>query len=232
MTSIFSSMLALLPSMVPFASYEAMPTPIIPSTCRCFPGDKCYQRLGQFQSKIGGKLIAPVPIAAVCHNDQFATYNAIVCATLKENWFLPETHLSSSSCCSAMAWMFADNACNPFLSNTTLCALGNYVSYTVNATTADDVKEAVKFANLFNVRPVIRATGYDYNGKSTGAGALAVWTYHLTSISLTDSYESAAYTGKAAVVGSGVSSQQAYEFADANNGIIITVNYPTVAPAG
>ncbi|TGO42595.1 hypothetical protein BHYA_0007g00740 [Botrytis hyacinthi] len=63
---------------------------------------------------------------------------------------------------------------------------------------------------LFNIRLVIRATGHDYNGKSTGA----------------------AYTGKAAVVGSGVSSQQAYEFADANNGIIVAGNCPTVALAG
>lgn len=40
--------------------------------------------------------------------------------------------------------------------------------------TVNDVKEAVIFANLFDIRLVIRATGHDYNGKSTGAGALSI----------------------------------------------------------
>ncbi|KAF7931603.1 uncharacterized protein EAE98_004339 [Botrytis deweyae] len=152
MTSIFSSMLALLPSMVPFASYEAMSTPIIPSTCRCFPGDKCYPSISDwdsFNQTIGGKLIATVPIAAVCHNDQFATYNAIA----------------------------------------------------FNTTTTDDVKEAVTFANLLNIRLMIRTTGHDYNNKSTP------------------------------VIGSGVVSKQTYEFADTNNGIIVARNCPTIALA-
>ncbi|KAF7900997.1 hypothetical protein EAF00_003218 [Botryotinia globosa] len=81
MSSIFSSMLALLPSMAPFASYEAMSTSLIPSVCRCFPGDECYPGISDwdgFNQTIGGKLIATVPIAAVCHNDQFATYDAVL----------------------------------------------------------------------------------------------------------------------------------------------------------
>lgn len=88
------------------------------------------------------------------------------------------------------------------------------------------------FANLFNIRLVIRATGHDYNGKSTGADALAVWTHHSKSISLIETYNPSEYTGKAAGVGSRVSSQQAYEFADSNNGIIVAGNCPTVALAG
>lgn len=88
------------------------------------------------------------------------------------------------------------------------------------------------FANLYNIRLLIRGTGHDYNGKSTGAGALAIWTHHLTSISLNDAYSSSSYTGKAAILGAGVSSIQAYEFADANDGIIVGGNCPTVALAG
>ncbi|KAF7872449.1 hypothetical protein EAF04_003370 [Stromatinia cepivora] len=233
MTSILSSMLALLPSMVPFASYGTMSTPITPSMCRCFPGDACYPSITEwdrFNQTISGKLIATAPIAAVCHDNQFAAYNADACAKLRDNWFFPETHLSSSS--SAMAWMFTNNTCNPFLPDTTSCTLSNYVSYAVNATTADHVREAIVFANLFNIRLVIRAAGHDYNGKSTGAGGLAIWTHRLTSISLIESYKSSAYTGKAAVLGAGVSSQQAYEFADANNGMIVGGTCPTVALAG
>ncbi|KAF7944778.1 uncharacterized protein EAE97_005411 [Botrytis byssoidea] len=131
-----------------------------------------------------------------------------------------------------MAWTFTNNTCNPFLSDTTSCALGNYISYTVNATTTDDVNAAVTFANLFNIRLVIRATGHEYNGKSTGAGALVIWIHHLTSISLFETYNFSVYTEKAVVVGSGVSFQQAYEFVDANNDIIVAGNRSTVALAG
>ncbi|KAI9649057.1 hypothetical protein NHQ30_001624 [Ciborinia camelliae] len=234
MTSIFASMSSLLPSMVPFGSFEGMATASpIASNCRCFPGDSCYPNSSEwnlFNQTLGGKLIASVPIAAVCHYGQFDTYNEEACATLQDNWFFPETHLSSSS--SAMAWMFTNNTCNPFLPDTTACTLGNYVSYAVNATTANDVKEAVIFSNLFNIRLVIRGSGHDYNGKSTGAGALAVWTHHMTSLSLIESYTSSAYTGKAAVLGAGVSSIQAYRFSEANNGIIVAGNCPTVALAG
>ncbi|TGO17974.1 hypothetical protein BTUL_0013g00470 [Botrytis tulipae] len=164
MSSIFSSMLALLPSMAPFASYEAMSTSLIPSVCRCFPGDECYPGIGDwdgFDQTTGDKLIATVPIAAVCHNNQFATYDSVACATLKDNWF----------------------------------------------------PQKPTFLLLPPLWP-------------------GFWTLHLTSISLLKTYNSSVYTGKAAVVGSGVSSQQAYEFADANNGIIVAGNCPNVALAG
>ncbi|PQE17361.1 FAD binding domain-containing protein [Rutstroemia sp. NJR-2017a BVV2] len=105
------------------------------------------------------------------------------------------------------------------------------MAYIVNATTAQDVRKAVIFANRFDLRLVIRSTGHDYNGKSTGAGALAIWTHHMTSTSLID-YSSPSYTGKAAVLGAGVTSYQAYQFADANNGSIVAGNCHTVAVAG
>ncbi|PQE19415.1 FAD FMN-containing isoamyl alcohol oxidase protein [Rutstroemia sp. NJR-2017a BBW] len=209
-----------------------MATAPVALNCRNFPGDTAFPDASEwnlFNETVGGKLVASVPIAAVCHNDSFEAYNSDACASLQDNWFLPETHLSSSS--SAMAWMFTNNSCNPFLPASS-CTLGNYVSYAVNATTANDVREAVIFANLFNIRLVIRATGHDYNGKSTGAGALSVWTHYLKSISLDDSYESSAYTGRAVTIGGGVQSLEAYEFADVNNGIIVAGNCPTVAIAG
>lgn len=227
-------MASLLPSVVPFGLYGCMATALpIALNCRNFLGDTSYPNeieWSLFNETLGGKLVASVLIATVCHNDIFEVYNADACSSLQDNLFLPETHLSSSS--SAMAWMFTNNTCNPLLADTTSCTLGNYVSYAFNATTANDVREAVVFDNLFNIRLVIRATGHDYNGKSTGAGALSVWTHHLKSISLDDSYKSSAYTGKAATIGADVRSLEAYEFANANNGIIVGGNCPTVALAG
>ena len=74
-------------------------------------------------------------------------------------------------------------------------------------------------------------TPQSYNGKSTGAGALAIWTHNLKSIDFID-YSTAAYTGKAIKMGAGV---QGFEAAAAANSSGLTVNggeCPSVGLAG
>ena len=61
-----------------------------------------------------------------------------------------------------MAPFFANQSCDPFTATSTPCTLGNYVDYTVNATCAADVAAAVEFAQLANIRLVIRNTGHEY----------------------------------------------------------------------
>ena len=64
-----------------------------------------------------------------------------------------------------------------------------------------------------------RLTGASYNGKSTGAGALAIWTHNLKSIDFVD-YHSPGYTGKAIKMGAGV---QGFEAQAAAHQIGLTV---------
>jgi hypothetical protein len=71
---------------------------------------------------------------------------------------------------------FANQSCDPFSDRTKPCLLGNYVSYSVKATEAWDVIAALEFAKAKNVRVLARNTGHDFLGRSTGAGALAIWT--------------------------------------------------------
>ena len=240
MTSLFANMMALLPSMVPLGSFEGMSSPTPSSNCRYFPGDACWPNTAQwhsFNTTLGGKLIATVPIAAVCHDfapttasSNISLYNADQCATLDANWFLPETHIPSSS--SAMGYLFTNNSCSPFLAKETACTLGNYVSYSVRATGATDVQKTIDFASKNNICLVIRNTGHDYNGKSTGAKGLAIWMHQLDSLTLNNAYRTATYSGRAVKVGAGVAIYDAYQFADAHGGIIVGGDCPTVALAG
>ncbi|KAF2715312.1 hypothetical protein K504DRAFT_497184 [Pleomassaria siparia CBS 279.74] len=62
--------------------------------------------------------------------------------------------------------------CNPFLPPQSSCTLGNYVSYAVKVQTVADTPKTLAFAQDNNIRLVIRNTGHDYNGKSTGMGNL------------------------------------------------------------
>jgi hypothetical protein len=62
--------------------------------CKCFPGDNCWptaEEWSEFNSTIGGKLIATVPLAAACHDDEWATYDNATCTKTQNAWLDPET---------------------------------------------------------------------------------------------------------------------------------------------
>ena len=70
-----------------------------------------------------------------------------------------------------------------------------------------------------------------YNGKSVGAGSLAIWTHYLKNVTFFD-YRSPYYTGKAYKTGAGI---QGFELYEASQKIGLTVTSgecPTVGVAG
>ena len=151
------------------------------SRCRSIPGDVEWPSESDWaglNQTVGGNLIATVPIGAVCHRSLLgkpsneSQYDEEACAALRDDWFFATTHLPSPS--SPMSYQFTDNSCNPFLDPDTPCTLGNHVAYTINATKVADIQAAVHFVRRHNVRLVIRNSGHDYLGKSTGAHALAI----------------------------------------------------------
>ena len=68
-------------------------------------------------------------------------------------------------------------------------------------------------------------------GKSTGDGALAIWTHHLKDIEILD-YQSEYYTGKAIKMGAGVQGFEAYAAADKEGLNVVGGECPTVGLAG
>lgn len=132
---------------------------------------------------------------------------------------------------SVMAPFFANQSCDPFQPQDSGCLLGNYVRYAVDARSAADVQATINFARKFDIRLVVRNTGHDYNGRSTGAGALAVWTHHMKEIEVLD-WESESYAGKALKVAAGVQGFEAMEVTDQNGLAIVSGECPTVGVAG
>jgi FAD/FMN-containing dehydrogenase len=127
--------------------------------------------------------------------------------------------------------MYTNLSCNPFSSKTSPCTIGNYVQYTVNATDAAHVQKTIHFAARHNIRLVIRNTGHDLLGKSTGAGGLAIWMHYMKDISIMN-YDSPTYSGKAIKMGAGVQSFEASEAAYRAGLVIVGGNCPTVGLAG
>ncbi|KAH6628195.1 hypothetical protein F5144DRAFT_654272 [Chaetomium tenue] len=199
------------------------------SQCLSLPGDPNWPNTtlwGKLNSTVGGRLVATVPIGSVCHEPN---YDPVACTLLQQKWMVPGTHSETSS--SVMQPYFANQSCDPFTSASTPCELGNYVSYAVNVSGAADIQAAVNFARTNKVRLVVRNTGHDYFGRSTGAGGLAIWTHHLNSIDFvpwSDTY----FTGTAMKIGAGVMGYQAAQAADAAGVVAVTGECPTVGLAG
>jgi hypothetical protein len=97
------------------------------------------------------------------------------------------------------------------------CTLGGYPEYSVNVSTVAQIQLAVNFARNTNIRLVVKNTGHDYLGKSAGAGSLSVWMHNLKEIDYLPNYKTKGYTGKAFKVGAGVTVQEVYRAAEAQD---------------
>ncbi|KAB8236625.1 FAD binding domain protein [Aspergillus alliaceus] len=203
------------------------------ATCRCFPDEACWPsplEWSEFNATVGGNLIATVPIGSVCHtNNTYAAYDAKACTDLISNWGDPARHYESSS--SPMAAWFTNFSCSPFGPFNSPCAIGPLVRYAVNVTSTADVQKTLNFIREHNIRLVIRNTGHDYMGKSTGAGAVAIWVHHLKKIEHVQ-YFSDRYTGPALRMGAGVQGFEATAAAQAQGQLLVSGNCPSVGLAG
>ncbi|KAM0797358.1 FAD/FMN-containing isoamyl alcohol oxidase MreA [Usnea florida] len=197
--------------------------------CRCYPAEPCWPSPSDWaalNTSVGGRLIATVPLGSPCHDP---TYNATVCKTLQENWVWPQEHYMSSS--SVMSPFYANQSCDPYTPESRPCTLGNYVDYAINVTERADIAQGIAFATNHNIRLVIRNTGHDYFGKSTGAFSLALWTHHLKNISFS-THTSPSYTGQTITLGAGVQGFEAYAAAHAHGLAVTAGECQTVGVAG
>ncbi|KAI0111115.1 6-hydroxy-D-nicotine oxidase [Nemania sp. FL0031] len=197
--------------------------------CKCFPGDVCWPSRKQWNglnATVGGRLVKTVPLGSLCHSPN---YNMTGCDTLTAQWMFSPLHVNSSS--SIQAPIFANASCDPFTPPNSPCLLGNYVRYAVKVSGPEDIAATIQFADEHNIRLVIRNTGHDYVGRSTGAGALAIWTHHLKDIQLKD-WSDGEYAGKAIKIGAGVEGHELLEAAAAAGLVAVTGECPTVGVAG
>jgi len=105
----------------------------------------------------------------------------------------------------------------PFSSLSTNCTHGGAPVYAVNVSSVSQIQLAINFARNANLRLVIKNTGHCYLGKSSGAGALSIWTHNLKDIKFYESLETpGGYVGPAVKVGAGVTVREVYEMADRN----------------
>lgn len=85
------------------------------------------------------------------------------------------------------------------------CSLGFYGLYVVTATERSHVKASIDFAREHDLRLLIRNTGHDFLGRSTGWGSLIVNMQAFQDVAFTDQYPGpGGYEGSAVKIGAGV----------------------------
>ncbi|GFF31483.1 6-hydroxy-D-nicotine oxidase [Aspergillus udagawae] len=151
-----------------------------------------------FDLLLGGALVKTVPLAASCYSS-WPEYDAAECETVKSHW----TN-------SYMQAQVEGRTCLPTDDPSGNCTVGGYSSYAVNVSNVAQIQLAVNFARNTGIRLVVKNTGHDFNGKSTGAGALGIWTHNLKDIEYIENYKSSRYSGPAVKMGAGVQAFEIY----------------------
>ncbi|RPA83803.1 FAD-binding domain-containing protein [Ascobolus immersus RN42] len=177
--------------------------------CRCTPEQACWPAENQWKKlneTVGGKLIKGVPPAAVCHEPN---YNEAECEKVKANFGKADFHVANAISPHNLPW--SKYSCSPFTDKSEPCTMGGYAAYAIKALCYTDIQAGVKFARDNNLRLVVRNTGHDFLGRSTGHGALTIWTHHLKDTKFIPKYNKPWYKGPAIKAYAGVQVRELYD---------------------
>ncbi|CAO2647653.1 Nn.00g085750.m01.CDS01 [Neocucurbitaria sp. VM-36] len=168
--------------------------------CKCTPDSKCWPsdtEWSSLNSTVNGKLIRGVPPGSVCYPNQ-ENYDEEACTYIASQWFNSTWHATNPVSVDYPIW--TNNSCNPIWPNGTSltgdttagekgCSIGAYPMYVINATTADEVLVALKWAGKKNIRVVVKNTGHSFPGRSIGYGSLSIWTHNFRGIEYIDKFQ-------------------------------------------
>ena len=144
--------------------------------CKCYPGEACYPNAAswtRFNQTVGGNLQLAIPPGASCFNTlegTIPTFDAAKCANARANWGDEQWHTDHPI---SNLWpLWTNDTCVPLgNSPSDSCTRGYYGNYVVLAKARGHVKATIDFARARNLRLVIRNTGHDFMGRSTGLAA-------------------------------------------------------------
>ncbi|KAJ8613319.1 hypothetical protein MRB53_037006 [Persea americana] len=207
-----------------------------------------YGARSSLNASVGGKLHAGYPVAKPCYlayNGSSASFNLGACSAAESNktngLYLASTfggyEIANWATCQA-----TDQKCVlnnqgpdivPVLAN---CYQGSVPNYYIDVRSVSDVQAGFAFAKQHSLPLVIKNTGHDWKGRSSAPNSLALWTHNIRPpMTLTRGFVPAACSaaaGDAITFGSGVGFVDVYEFAQANNVMMVGGAVTTVGVGG
>ncbi|KAH8108810.1 FAD-binding domain-containing protein [Phellopilus nigrolimitatus] len=110
------------------------------------------------------------------------------------------------------------------------CDQGSIPEFYIDAQNASDIVAAFNFSRATKVAIVVKNTGHDYKGRSSGPDSLAIWLSFDPAFVPTGCPSSSAKPG--VTLGSGITHDLLYAFADAHNITVPGGTDPTVGAGG
>ncbi|KAJ0425698.1 hypothetical protein BJY00DRAFT_298348 [Aspergillus carlsbadensis] len=202
-----------------------------------------------FNASVNGRLHEGIPIFAPCYtvyNGGSQVPDATTCSTLQESRH-DQSFISSHfggytesnwAGCQATGDNCALSVNVPDLVTpvTRSCAQGSVPELYVDARSVEDVQKTINFARQRNLRFVVKNSGHDYVGRSSGVGAFAVWTHNIQpAIELTEGYipdTCSEPVGDVITIGAGQQFGEVYEFVNNHGYRVVGGTSPSVGMAG
>ncbi|KAK3347034.1 hypothetical protein B0T25DRAFT_584102 [Lasiosphaeria hispida] len=199
--------------------------------CRAWPGSGDWPSDGewrQLNTSLGGALLRPVPVASACYKGE--NYDAARCRYLVQQ--AGRTHFWIEDPLVVLTQWPQGSTCVAALNAQGNCTRGGFPEYVVNATTVKHVQAAVNFARNKNIRLVIKNTGHDFGGRSTGAGSLSIWVHKLKEFEFIANYTTNGYSGMAVRVGAGIESFELFNYMAQHKITVVSPGGSTVGVVG
>ncbi|KAJ7689187.1 hypothetical protein B0H17DRAFT_1202544 [Mycena rosella] len=192
--------------------------------------------------RVGGRLFQPAPFAEPC----FVNTTSPECAAVQElyqnekartrhaggyTWGQWETCQASGAQCLLDFTVPTDPTAT---ASPNTCELGSISPYFIDVRGPEDVIAAFEFSKETDVPLVVKNTGHDFKGRSSGQGTLALWTHNLKDISYDAAFVAEGCTDAfpGVTAGAGVQFFEAFEFAEANNITLVGGSDATVGFTG
>ncbi|KAI9566290.1 FAD-binding domain-containing protein [Boletus coccyginus] len=184
-------------------------------------------------STVGGRLKASAPFARPCFtlaSIDVSSLNPIECMNITESYLDHFTRSGTFGAYMNTQWETCQQRSTQCLLDDTRpnntaaynppwsCAQGSIPNYYVDVAKVSDVQTAVVFAKNNSISLVIKNSGHDYIGRSSGPSGLAIW---VSKISLVRDFVPTGCSGNpvdiAVTFEAGANFDVLYQFADANN---------------
>ncbi|OSD07957.1 FAD-binding domain-containing protein [Trametes coccinea BRFM310] len=207
--------------------------------CRCLYGYPCWPTeddFAQLSSRLSRPLIQPTPLAQPCYlpGIRSATNGPLKkCSVIAQKWDHGPwrfDHAGAMQDPNFETHTNADGTLHACVLNASLgtgrCEQGSVPVIGVDARTVHDIQAAVKFAAKHYLRLVIKNTGHNFLGRSSGKGSFMIWTHHMKDVFVHDVFRPLEASANenyyhAITLGAGVQWQEAYAAADAAGRMIV-----------
>ena len=215
-----------------------------PPNCRCQPHEACWpspDKWSALNNTIQGTLIPVRPAAAPCHDP---TFNEQEFAAIQSNWtnsFWRAAEPGAVQWENWEAWPEHGNqSCYAESPRDVPCKQGRISLYSARAQNASQIQEVVRFAQVHDLRLVVKNSGHDFLGRSSAPGSLQILTQGMKDIRLVDDFVPKGAVsargnggeGHAVTIAAGVNLAELYAAVARHNRTVIGGSSRTVGAAG